>query len=284
MKPATNHPSSPYSSLAFSLLLHGGLAAGIVALPLLQQPMPQPMPAQTITLVNAADIAQAPQPAIQAAPPTPRQIEQPAKLPETKPAETKPADIKPVETKAPEAEPELAIAPRPKTKPLPPQPAKPVAKPTPQATQQPEPPKPAPEIANAASNNQINPNPEPAPQNTHRQAALPAAPQEIATQENGDADSKEPPVLREARFRRPPKPPQYPPRSLSLEQQGVSVVRALIDIDGASREVRLWRSSGHEALDRAAIAAVRGWAFEAARIGDRPVLAWVEIPVRFEIR
>lgn len=114
-------------------------------------------------------------------------------------------------------------------------------------------------------------------------APKPAAPP-VATQEQGDADSREPPVVREARFRKPPKPPQYPPRALTMEQQGISVVRALIDIDGASREVRLWRSSGHDALDRAALAAVRGWAFEAARIGDRPVLAWVEIPVRFEIR
>jgi len=64
----------------------------------------------------------------------------------------------------------------------------------------------------------------------------------------------------------------------------VSVIRALIDPDGVSREVRLWRSSGHQLLDQAALNAVRGWAFEAARLGDRPVLAWVEIPVRFEIR
>lgn len=94
----------------------------------------------------------------------------------------------------------------------------------------------------------------------------------------------EPPVLHQARFRRPPTPPAYPPRSRALEQEGVSVVRALIDPDGVSREVRLWRSSGYQMLDQAALAAVRGWAFEAARFGGRPVLAWVEIPVRFELR
>ena len=61
-------------------------------------------------------------------------------------------------------------------------------------------------------------------------------------------------------------------------------MRALVDTDGTSREIRLWRSSGFDALDRAALVAVRGWRFEAARRGEQPVLAWVEIPVRFEIR
>ncbi len=94
----------------------------------------------------------------------------------------------------------------------------------------------------------------------------------------------EPPVLHQARFRAPPRPPVYPSRSRALEQEGVSIIRALIDADGASREVKLWRSSGYQMLDQAALAAVRGWAFEAARLGGRPVLAWVEIPVRFELR
>lgn len=93
-----------------------------------------------------------------------------------------------------------------------------------------------------------------------------------------------PPVVTQARFRQTPRPPDYPARARAMEQQGVSVVRALVDTDGRSREIRLWLSSGYDALDRAALAAVRTWQFEAARLGDRPVLAWVEIPVRFELR
>jgi protein TonB len=37
-------------------------------------------------------------------------------------------------------------------------------------------------------------------------------------------------------------------------------------------------------LDRAAVAAVRGWHFLPAVRDGRPVSAWVEIPVRFHLR
>lgn len=93
-----------------------------------------------------------------------------------------------------------------------------------------------------------------------------------------------PPVITNAKFRKTPHPPAYPPRAQELRQEGISVVRALIDIDGTSRDIKLWRSSGFDQLDRAAVAAVRDWDFEAARIGNQPILAWVEIPVHFTIK
>lgn len=105
-----------------------------------------------------------------------------------------------------------------------------------------------------------------------------------AAQTLAAAGQTEIPVIQQARFRRQPRPPQYPARARALDQQGTCIVRALIDLSGSSREVLLWRSSGFELLDQAALAAVRGWAFDAARQNDEPILAWVEIPVRFEIR
>ncbi|MGE5147266.1 MAG: TonB family protein [Candidatus Eiseniibacteriota bacterium] len=93
-----------------------------------------------------------------------------------------------------------------------------------------------------------------------------------------------PTVLTTARFRAPPAPPVYPKRAVAMAQEGVVLVRALIDTEGNAREIKLWRSSGFALLDEAALHAVRGWAFEPARSAGRAVTAWVEIPVNFQLR
>lgn len=92
-----------------------------------------------------------------------------------------------------------------------------------------------------------------------------------------------PPLITAARFRRPPRPPDYPPRAIDLDLHGTVLIRALLDPEGDPREVRVHRSSGHALLDHAAVAAVSRWAFEpAARDGLR-IPAWVEVPVHFRL-
>jgi periplasmic protein TonB len=86
------------------------------------------------------------------------------------------------------------------------------------------------------------------------------------------------------RYRHPPTPAVYPPRAIELNQQGEAVVRVRLDPDGSAVEIVLFRGSGFELLDRAALAAVRGWHFLPAVRDGRPVAAWVEIPVRFHLR
>lgn len=83
------------------------------------------------------------------------------------------------------------------------------------------------------------------------------------------------------RFRLPPRPADYPPRALELGQQGEALVRVRLDSDGRAAEILLWRGTGFDMLDRAALAAVRGWHFMPALRNGQPVAAWVEIPVRF---
>ena len=83
------------------------------------------------------------------------------------------------------------------------------------------------------------------------------------------------------RFRLPPRPADYPPRALELGQQGEALVRVRLDPDGKAAEILLWRGTGFDMLDRAALAAVRGWHFLPALRNGQPVAAWVEIPVRF---
>ncbi len=86
------------------------------------------------------------------------------------------------------------------------------------------------------------------------------------------------------RYRVPPTPAVYPPRSIELGQQGEVLVRVRLQPDGAAAEIILWRSSNFPLLDRSALAAVRGWHFLPAMRDGRPVAAWVEIPVRFHLR
>lgn len=85
-------------------------------------------------------------------------------------------------------------------------------------------------------------------------------------------------------FRRPPTPPVYPRPAVLRGIEGTVLIRVLIGADGEPLEVRVHRSSGSELLDHAAYEAVRRWAFRPAIVAGRPQPAWVEVPVRFELR
>ena len=82
----------------------------------------------------------------------------------------------------------------------------------------------------------------------------------------------------------PPRPAVYPPRAIELGHQGEALVRVRLEPDGSAAEIVLWRGSGFELLDKAALAAVRGWQFLPAMRDGHAVAAWVEIPVRFHLR
>ncbi len=86
------------------------------------------------------------------------------------------------------------------------------------------------------------------------------------------------------RYRYPPTPAAYPPRAIDLNQQGEVVLRVRLDPEGNAVEIVVHRPSGHQLLDRAALAAVKSWHFLPAMRDGRPVAAWVEIPVRFHLR
>jgi protein TonB len=90
-------------------------------------------------------------------------------------------------------------------------------------------------------------------------------------------------ILTEARYRVPPTPAAYPRRARDLNQQGEALIRVRLDGEGNAEEVQLWKSSGFVLLDNAALAAARRWQFEPARRNGMPVIAWVQIPVRFSL-
>lgn len=78
-------------------------------------------------------------------------------------------------------------------------------------------------------------------------------------------------------------PPVYPRSALRRKKQGTVMVAVLVDTHGMPLRVSLDRSSGHEALDDAALEAVRKWKFVPARRGSELVEASVVVPVEFRI-
>lgn len=274
---------------ALSLLAHGAVIAGFAAFAAPRPGLPQPE-LQPITLLMVPAAVEAP------APMTPAPVQSAPDLPA------------PV---APPPEPSMEIAP-PVAAALPPPP------PVPEALPLPEPPpvavaavEPPPPVKVEPAKVEPKPAPKPAPRPTPKPAATKApvpAPFQMAAVESGLAPSAPgisapiaaapsapppaapapeiaagPPVITEPRFREPPVKPAYPPRAAALDQQGEALVRVLVTPEGEQEEVQLWRSSGFDLLDRAALAAVRRWRFEPYRRDGIARPAWVQVPVRFAL-
>lgn len=75
--------------------------------------------------------------------------------------------------------------------------------------------------------------------------------------------------------------PVYPPLARRMGEQGKVVLRVLVNSSGTTDRVELRTSSGSRLLDAAALETVKQWRFVPARQGDRPVAAWVLIPITF---
>lgn len=152
---------------------------------------------------------------------------------------------------------------KPKPKPAPKRTPPPVAK-APEPAPAPEPPPPEPEPAVQ----------EPTPPTTVAKAAPPAQPAAAPPQVI-------PPRFDAAYLNNPV--PKYPALSRRLGEEGVVMLRVYVAPDGTPREVQVRKSSGSPRLDRSAAEAVERWKFVPAREGDRPVGAWVIVPVRFSL-
>lgn len=76
----------------------------------------------------------------------------------------------------------------------------------------------------------------------------------------------------------------YPPQLRDAGIGGTVHVLFHIDEDGRVQDFRLDRSSGHEALDRAALSVASVYRFSPALNRDKRVAVWVSFPVRFEVR
>ena len=77
--------------------------------------------------------------------------------------------------------------------------------------------------------------------------------------------------------------PVYPESARREGREGSVLLRVLIDDQGRSKQVEVNRSSGSDALDRAAAEAIKRWRFHPARHGENPVESWVRIPIEFRL-
>jgi protein TonB len=76
-------------------------------------------------------------------------------------------------------------------------------------------------------------------------------------------------------------PPLYPRMSKRLGEQGVVIVRALIGVTGLAEKAEIYKSSGYERLDQAALDAVIHWRYIPGKRLGRVESMWFNIPVKF---
>ncbi|MCA0305648.1 MAG: energy transducer TonB [Proteobacteria bacterium] len=157
----------------------------------------------------------------------------------------------------PPQEPPPPVIPKPVPKPEP----KPVAKPQPKA----------PEPAKPVREQEASPNSGPKPvEGVPRGAPQAAAgPRTVSAAQLG--------------YLVPPNP-VYPARSRKAGEQGSVTVRVLVDAAGRPSQVLLQASSGHPALDEAAVSAVRAAQFRPYADGGTPQAVWVLVPINFVLR
>lgn len=88
--------------------------------------------------------------------------------------------------------------------------------------------------------------------------------------------------VREADYRRNPKPP-YPDRARQFGLQGSVTLLVDVTSNGRAERVSIWESSGHDSLDDAAMATVRKWEFQPAARNGLPVPTRVLVPIVFRL-
>ena len=117
--------------------------------------------------------------------------------------------------------------------------------------------------------------------------AAPAAivpPAASAAQAAASDRTKAPPPLVPAQYHAAyldnPKP-EYPRLARRLGEQGTVLLNVYVDAGGRPEKIALHTSSGSPRLDQAARETVSRWKFIPARQGERPVGAWLVVPITF---
>ncbi len=78
--------------------------------------------------------------------------------------------------------------------------------------------------------------------------------------------------------------PSYPMVARRMGWQGRVVLSVEVLANGSPGQIKVQQSSGHEVLDDAALQAVRGWRFVAARQGGQAVSKWFLVPIPFILK
>jgi protein TonB len=104
----------------------------------------------------------------------------------------------------------------------------------------------------------------------------------VASAPTPSADPPPPKFVSIVEYLREPSP-RYPPQSRRLREEGVVVLRVIIDERGQASEIAIESSSGYERLDRAAREAVASAAFRPYVEDGAPRRAQVLIPIEFSL-
>ena len=76
-------------------------------------------------------------------------------------------------------------------------------------------------------------------------------------------------------------PVEYPMELWDQDVEGSTLVRVLVNEEGGVDSVMVAESSGHSALDSAAVEGAKAMEFEPARKQGRPLRVWARVPVHF---
>jgi TonB family protein len=77
--------------------------------------------------------------------------------------------------------------------------------------------------------------------------------------------------------------PVYPSICAKMNAEGIVMLNVLVDKNGNVARMMVLKSSGYEALDAAAMQALKEARFNPAMQGDKPVAVWVSYPVVFKL-
>lgn len=80
-----------------------------------------------------------------------------------------------------------------------------------------------------------------------------------------------------------PLQPRYPPASMLAHEQGIVMLRVLVDESGIPQHIEIARSSGHARLDAAARESVLHARFRPVMRNGRATSAWGIVPIEFRI-
>lgn len=78
-------------------------------------------------------------------------------------------------------------------------------------------------------------------------------------------------------------PPKYPRHARRKGYEGNVIIEVLVDEKGNVSDLKLFKSSGYEILDRSALSAVEKWLFKPGTSNGKAMKMWVRVPIRFKL-
>lgn len=141
------------------------------------------------------------------------------------------------------------------------------------------PPKPQPKPKPQPPKQEVKPQPKP----VEAPPPAPAAPAPVAEAPSAPpAPPVETPPSANAGYLKNPAP-EYPSLAQRRGWEGTVLLRVHVLANGKPSDIQIQQSSGRDALDEAAIRAVKRWSFVPATRGDQAIAGWVSVPLEFRL-